>query len=392
VRLSITVKFISILCLVLLLSSTALADLDKGPGLPDRIGDFSAQGYKKPSLKEISLPLENYLAVPLYEREYAAPGGGRLAVLVFGTPSPSAAYSILRTYPREPQLASAQIRYVPGVGFAGSAGPELGFAKGHLFVAIRELSENVTDEAVLTFAVAVASSIEGNVGWIPELVLHLPEWDKKHQESGENGVGYAVTNGALKALFNGAGRDASVLEAISFDGGAEAVTAQYGDARLLIVEFTTPQYAVENDARIAERIAQLRAEGQPAPSAYRRVGNYSVMVFSNDPASAEQLLSSVKYEKDVRWLGRNPHEDEIAQRAYTNTMTGVIVTVLKTTGLAIVLCLGVGALFGGMVFLRRRARAAAGEAYSDAGGMVRLDLVEDATVSASTAGISRRKK
>ena len=204
-------------------------------------------------------------------------------------------------------------------------------------------------------------------GDVPVLVMHLPDWEKKAGE----GVGYAVS---LPALQQAAG-NRPALDAVSFDGGTEAVTANYEGGRLVIVEFTTPQYAADNDARISERIAQLRAAGQPAPSAYRRVGNYSVFVFdAPDQAAADRLASGVKYEKDVRWLGRNPHAEEIAARAYTSTMGSVIITTLITTGLAILLCLGVGGAIGGAVFLYRRARHTAQEIYSDAGGMLRLNI------------------
>ncbi|HST50514.1 MAG TPA: hypothetical protein VLJ61_00785 [Pyrinomonadaceae bacterium] len=199
------------------------------------------------------------------------------------------------------------------------------------------------------------------------LVTHLPDWENKVKE----GVGHAAS---LPELQLAAG-NRPALDAVSFDGGTEAVTAKYGDARLVIIEFTTPQYATDNDASISERIAQLRAAGQQVPSGYRRVGNYSVFVFdAPDAASADKLISGVKYEKDVRWLGRNPHAEEIATKAYTETMGSVIITTLISTALAILLCLCVGGIIGGAIFLRRRAQHTAQEIYSDAGGMLRLNI------------------
>ena len=203
-------------------------------------------------------------------------------------------------------------------------------------------------------------------GGLPVLVMHLPDWEKKV------GEGYVYAR-SLPELRKAAGSQPA-LDAFDFDEGTEAVTANYEAGRLVIVEFPTPQHSVDADARINERITQLKAAGQPAPSFYKRVGNYSVFVFGADADAAEELASRVKYEKDVRWLGRNPHADEIATRAYTSTMGGVIITTLKTTGLAILLCLGVGGAIGGLVFLHRRSRQAAREVYSDAGGMVRLNI------------------
>ncbi|HYH85187.1 MAG TPA: hypothetical protein VEX60_06865 [Pyrinomonadaceae bacterium] len=211
------------------------------------------------------------------------------------------------------------------------------------------------------------ANLPSEEGGVPVLVMHLPDWEKKVKED-------AVYAASLPELQKAVG-NRPALDAFSFDEGTEAATAKYEGGRLVIVEFPTPQHSVDADARINERIAQLRAAGQPAPSAYKRIGNYSVFVFdAPDAASAEKLISEVKYEKDVRWLGRNPHADEIAARHYTSTMGNVILTALIGTGLAILLCLGVGGIIGGMVFLRRRAQQNEQEIYSDAGGMLRLNI------------------
>jgi hypothetical protein len=212
-----------------------------------------------------------------------------------------------------------------------------------------------------------ASSQPAQAGDFSVLVTHLPDWENKVRE----GVGHAASLSELQKVAG----NMPALDAVSFDGGAEAVTAKYGDARLVVVEFMTPQFAADNDASINARIAQLRASGQPVPSEYKRVGNYAVFVFdAPDAATADKLVSGVQYEKDVRWLGRNPHAEEIATRAYTRTMGGVIITTLITTALAILLCLCVGGMVGGVIFLRRRAQHTAQEIYSDAGGMLRLNL------------------
>ena len=236
----------------------------------------------------------------------------------------------------------------------------------------------------LSAAVALAQSqAEGQKsepeesGGLPSLVMHLPEWEKKVNE----GYDYVLSAPALQK----AAGTRPALDAFSFDEGTEAVTAKYEGGRLVIVEFPTPQHSVDADARISQRIAELKAAGQPVPSAYKRVGNYSVFVFdAPDADAAEKLVAGVKYEKDVRWLGRNPHAEEKAVRAYTSTMGGVILTTLITTGAAILLCLGVGGLIGGAVFLRRRSRQTAEEVYTDAGGMVRLNI-EDLNTPPSSA-------
>jgi hypothetical protein len=49
---------------------------------------------------------------------------------------------------------------------------------------------------------------------------------------------------------------------------------------------------------------------------------------------------------------------------------------VKASGIALVLCLTAGGLFGGLLFLKRRAQQKTVDAYSDAGGMLRLNLDE----------------
>ena len=146
---------------------------------------------------------------------------------------------------------------------------------------------------------------------------------------------------------------------------------------MLIVEFNTPQLASENDRRITARIQELWKLGQPAPSAYRRVGNYSVFVFNApDEQTAKQLIDQVHYEQVVSWLGENPNILRQAQERYIDTTLGVLVTVLKASGYALVGCLGLGGLVGALLFGYRRSQQKAFSAYSDAGGMMRLNLDE----------------
>ncbi|HEX7313574.1 MAG TPA: hypothetical protein VF297_06615 [Pyrinomonadaceae bacterium] len=225
-------------------------------------------------------------------------------------------------------------------------------------------------------------SVAVEAGGPPVLVMHLPDWEKK-------GAGDYVYATSLAALQKATG-DQPALDAFEFDSGVEAVTSKYEAGRLVIVEFPTPQHSVDADAAIKRRVEELKAAGKPTPSLYSRVGNYSVFVYdAPDFGAAEGLASRVRYEKDVRWLGRNPHAEEKAVRAYTSTMGGVIMTTLITTGLAILLCLGVGGAIGGLVFLRRRSQQSAREVYTDAGGMVRLNIEDLNTPPAASNLLGR---
>lgn len=78
----------------------------------------------------------------------------------------------------------------------------------------------------------------------------------------------------------------------------------------------------------------------------------------------------------VQWLGESPYRYERALREFTQTTLGVFVSVVKSSGLALVSCLTVGGLIGGLMFVRRRAQQRDAEAYADAGAMLRLNLDE----------------
>jgi hypothetical protein len=198
----------------------------------------------------------------------------------------------------------------------------------------------------------------------PVLIKHLPNWET----AGKN-ARYFVTLDELKRNVV----NQPILDSVNFEGGTEAVAANYGQAQLVIVEFSTPQFSVENDQRIAAKIQELKSQTQPVPTAYRRIGNYSVFVFNgSDEASANQLIDQVRYEKVVQWLGDDPHLYDKLQRYFAEKSAGVLVAVLTSSGLSLLACLAIGGVIGFLLFRQRRAQAAA--VYSDGGGSVRLNL------------------
>lgn len=352
---------------------------DASKVLPDQVGDFRAQGAAvTPPGFFGDARREDYGVTYEGRRTYTS-ASRSIVALVVQTESESAAYSFFTFFnsagPHDVRLGD--------IGTASvSTSSDVWFVKGSTFVLVggTDASEAVGLQPLTDFARQFAATLEGGENGLPTLVLHLPDWER----SVERAV-YAVT---LPALQHAAG-NRPALDAVPFEGGAEAVTADYGGARLVVVEFTTPQHAFDADAAVTRRIAELNAAGQPVPSSYKRVGNYSVFAFDTPDAAAEKLVAGVKYEKDVRWLGRNPHAEEKAIRAYTSTMGGVILTTLITTGFAILLCLGVGGVIGGAVFLHRRSQQAARETYTDAGGMVRLNI-EDLNTPPAAANLLGR--
>jgi hypothetical protein len=364
----------------LLFASAAFADPtfeESAKLLPNRLGDFQASGRARPY--EIS---KDYAAMPAgklvgVERTYRSADGQKAILRLVRASSDSAAYALLTN--ASPAISkSGQLAIERnGIGTASLALPNhVFFFQGPIFVSIKNESPAKGDDALLSLARALAETLDKGEGEVPVLVKHLPDW-----ESVFSTATYAATRQELGIIAG----NRPVLDAVSFDGGAEAVAANYGSSRLVIIEHTTPQIATENDARINARLSELRAGGLALPSGYRRVGNYSVFVFdAPDEATATQLVDKIAYEQVVQWLGTNPYLYERARREYSETTAGVILSVIKASGLSLLACLGIGGIFGAIVFRRRRAQQAMTEAYTDAGGMLRLNLDEISSPTPST--------
>lgn len=198
---------------------------------------------------------------------------------------------------------------------------------------------------------------------IPVLTKHLPDF--------ENVVDRAKYILNADDLRNSLG-NRPVFEAIDFAGGTEAVTAAYQQGDLLIVEFTTPQFSVEADKKIRQKMLEKVSE---RPIFYRRIGNYSAFVFdSPDEASANSLLDQISYEKEIRWLGEDPFALKRAERDFvlkaSDLFTNIMLGIFGALGGSVVL--GIIAGFG-YYYFREQQRSKL-EVFSDAGGMTRLNL------------------
>ena len=199
---------------------------------------------------------------------------------------------------------------------------------------------------------------------LPVLIKHLPEWEKVKDRA-------KLTNSVpdLKQTLG----PRPVLDVIEMSAGAEAATADYPAGRLLLIEHHTPQFASSNDAAIIEKLGETGDRSV----FYRRIGNYNALVFdAADPAAAEALLNQIKYEKAVQWLGEDPFFVSKVERYLVGTTGDVLVS----TALFIVMCMagaiGIGLVGGYIYFSKREQRRLARTAFSDAGGLTRLNLDE----------------
>ena len=353
--------------LLLALATSAIADPTSSGStlLPAKIGNFRrvAEPVHASTLhdEESWDTSATHLPVSTEIAYYAGSNGGRALVEIMRFKQEGEAYELFSLFARNVKQAEIGTN----VGTAGIVTPnETAFFKGLNFVRITNIKGSPATEV----AQSLSEMLDKGEGDVPVLLKHLPNPD----EAQKNAVYLnSFTDIHRLPLLR------PVLTAIETGGNADAALASYGPSKLLIVEFNTPQLASENDQRIIARIHELWKLGEPAPTAYRRVGNYSVFVFdAPDEQTAKQLIDQVKYEQVVQWLGDNPYIYKEAEKRYINTTLGVLIAVLKASGYALIGCLGMGGLIGGLLFTYRRAQQKGVTAFSDAGGMLRLNLDE----------------
>ena len=344
--------------------------------LPDKLGEFSSAGaidLQKDSA--LDSPFQRFGLTSAAGRVYVSKEGERFSVALTTTASDSAAYAELALAKKQAER-SDNIRktIIADVGTAGFSfldsysSNNLAFCKGRVFVAMRDDNKSPNLQRLTDFARGLADTLDKGAGEIPVLVKHLPGWD-----SDQTQILYATNKEMLETVVP----NRPVLNVVNFEGGAEAVAADYGSQKLVVVEFNTASLATDNDQRIKAKLQELSAQEQPLPTAYRRVGNYAVFVFDAPSAeAANQLIDQVKYQQVVQWLGPNPFAYEQATREFTETTLGVLVSVVQTSGLALVGCLAVGGLFGTLLFRSRRAQQRARDAYADSDAMLRLNIDE----------------
>lgn len=209
-----------------------------------------------------------------------------------------------------------------------------------------------------------ADSPENQGKQIPIIVEHLPDWKNMQSQA----VYMRNSDELRNALPNH-----PVLDLITFEGGTEAVKADYNAGKLLIVEFSTPQFSIDAD----NRVKQFLTENPNESTFFRRVGNYEVFVFdAADESAANELIDQVKYEKTVQWLGKDPHLYEKAERAYLKMTGDMFISSIISIVLGLGFAVSAGIAVGLFVFYFRKQKRASMTAFSDAGGLTRLNLDE----------------
>lgn len=183
-------------------------------------------------------------------------------------------------------------------------------------------------------------------------------------------------------------------EIFEFVGDTEAVAAEYAGSgasqakgsdqpserstpipivppmKLVIVECHTPEFATDEMARVTGYVSSL-PESEQQQIVFKRTGNYIVAAVDvRDREFAEGLVNSVQYPYTVKWL-RNPlwpTNDPFRVRKTAD----MLLSTFGLLGLMLLTVLVGGTIFGTSVFLKRRKQQR--EIFSDAGGMLRLDI------------------
>ena len=365
-------KFAAVLsALLALLVSSVAAETSSAellPLFPERIGSYKRLGPPRvPDTTEAGRVWDKAGASTVLEGLAEYSGGLRVQVVRFHQDAD--AYTALTMEAAAARSRNPNLQITNDYGTAGfSDGNGLTFFKGVQLVKIEGAPSKNVSSNLSELATLFSETLDKGEGEIPVLIKHLPEPDEASKKA-------VFVNRFPSVQFLTPNQ--SVLSVVQTDRDADAAYVELSSGKVLVVEYHTPQLAKENDDRIIAKIRELWTLGQPAPIGYRRVGNYSVFVFdAADDATAKQLIGEVKYEQLVQWLGRNPYIYQEAERRYVETTLGVFIAVVKASGFALVGCVGLGGLIGALLFTRRRAQQRAQDAYSDAGGMLRLNIDE----------------
>jgi hypothetical protein len=194
---------------------------------------------------------------------------------------------------------------------------------------------------------------------VPVLIKHLPEWASVRSNA-------TITNNVadLRLVLG----ERPVFESLEFAPGTEAVTAPYAAGKLLVIEYATPQAATEADVKF-QQITQSQ------PVVYRRIGNYGAFIFdASDSTAANALLDQIKYEKTVQWLGEDPFLIKKFERYVALTGRDVALSTVLFIGFVLLSAIVLGVIAGIVYFRFRENQRAGMTAFSDAGGLTRLNL------------------
>ena len=356
--------------------------------------------FQADNLRDLSPEMESffreYRVIAAASRDY-----GRVKVEVFQTQNQFAAFGLFSFFGGTTKNESG----TQPVG-AGSANTDKGFVfwKANVFVRLKDSAvkptnfgrPGVSSASVEKLARVISEAIVSTNAAVkyPPLLDSLPPASKlpgsEQYFLGPESLNADVAHGR---------------EMFEFVGETEAVTADYqqspaaavgtpadppsGQAKpdpqrginasakqdispltLIIVECHTPEFATDELARVTGYVSSL-PENEQQQIVFKRTGNYIIAAVNvREREFAEGLIDSIQYPYTVKWL-RNPlwptNDPFRTQKA-----AQMLLSTFGLLGLIILTVIIGGSIFGASVFLRRRKQQR--EIFSDAGGMLRLDI------------------
>ncbi|HEX8090354.1 MAG TPA: DUF6599 family protein [Blastocatellia bacterium] len=369
--------------------------------LPDKLADKNSAGvvkqYASDKLDELvadkSAVYQEYLVTGAVSRQYA-----EARVDIFETANPFAAFGLF-TYNCGPAGEKAASEEVGSGGSRIDGG--LIFWKDNYFVRVVNANPQrgvARGDSVLTLARAVATEISPDVTHAarPPLLESLPadsiiagseryflgpESLNAHVERGGEMFGFAGDAEAVMAEYLGDGAENERGGDAGVDTSAGGVPSPRGRPRLpaqeqrpplklVIVEYHTPQFAYDAMARVNEYIETL-PEQERDRIIVKREGNYIVEALNvYERPRAQALVEAVKYPYGVKWLRdpRLPSNDPFRMQKAAQ----MLLSTFTLLGLLLLTVLVGGGAVGAAIFLKRRKQQQ--EIFSNAGGMLRLDL------------------
>ena len=352
--------------------------------------------FHKDSLRDLvgetATIYQEYKVISAASREY-----GRVRVDVFHTQNQFAAFGLFnfiagtaKDQPAPQELGQGSVRL----------NGEIAFWKGNFFVRLRDAVR--PSRAASAAQEALARAIAGAIVTPGAGVTHPPLLDSLPTASIILGseryfLGPQSLNAELKhgremfdfvgeteaataeyqqngSLNGGTGQAASpnrpAVGARSGPMPGSAVSTSSSPVKLVVVECHTPEFATDEMARVTGYISSL-PEIEQQQIVFKRTGNYIVAALNvGDREFAEGLINSVQYPYTVKWL-RNPlwptNDPFRVQKA-----ADMLLSTFGLLGLILLTVMMGGTIFGTTVFLKRRKQQR--EVFSDAGGMLRLDI------------------
>ncbi|MBI3952150.1 MAG: hypothetical protein HY314_17010 [Acidobacteria bacterium] len=247
----------------------------------------------------------------------------------------------------------------------------LGFFKGEYYVRLIAEPGATDSAALLDLARRLDEQVGARHSEIPVLIQHLPS------DRLVPGTERFIAGPLALTHFLGP-QDPNDVFLLSSEA-VEAALAEYqidgATSPVMIVEYHTPQLASTAYQQV-QNYFQALPDAERARRILKREGNYIIQALHVQNTEAmQQIVDQIKYAPKIHWLKKNPFED--LQQFQSDEQTSLIdfyLTAFGFIGLSLLIFLLGGSLLGAAIFLWRRHRARLWPGFSDAGGMLRLNL------------------